>query len=91
MVIILCSCTIYFVHYVDGKSMNTVKTRLQENDHMKRLLAREVDEIQRDMIGAQLNTKSQVTPLGVGQQCYGIQMGGVCNCWLFLLSWISNK
>jgi len=40
--------------------VNDVRTRLQDNEHMKRLLAREVSEIERDIVGSKLNAKSQV-------------------------------
>ena len=40
--------------------MNDIRTRLQDNQHMKRLLGREVGDIEREMVGSKLTAKSQV-------------------------------
>ena len=45
---------------IGGKTMINVQTRMQQNAHMKRVLDREVGEIDREVMGTQMNTKSQV-------------------------------
>ena len=45
-----------------GHTVNDIRTRLQDNQHMKRLLGREVGDIEREMVGSKLTAKSQVRP-----------------------------
>ena len=49
---------------IGGKTMINVQTRMQQNAHMKRVLDREVGEIDREVMGTQMNTKSQVRSWG---------------------------
>ena len=48
----------------DGVLGHHSQTRMQQNAHMKRMLDREVSEIDREVMGTQMNTKSQVRSWG---------------------------
>ena len=62
---VMCTCECH-VHVmcmccVGGRNLQDVRTRMQHNGEMQRLIAKEAEHVELDMIGQEMNTKTQVT------------------------------